>query len=61
MEKRIKVNYETIKTEEQKELIKITKDLSKALTKEEYIEIMKVYWNLLNRLVEEAEKQGIEV
>ena len=34
MEKSIKVNYETIKTEEQKELIKITKDLSKALTKE---------------------------
>ena len=61
MEEQIKVNYETINIEEQRDLIETTKILCRALTNEDYIEIMKVYGKVLNRLMSEAEKQDIVV
>ena len=61
MEEQIKVNYETINIEEQRDLIETTKILCRALTNEDYIERMKVYGKVLNRLMSEAEKQDIVV
>ena len=57
----IKINYKTINAEQQRELIETTKELCKALNSEDYIEIIKVYGKVLDRLISEAEKQGIEV
>lgn len=60
-EENIKVNYETIGVMEQRNLIEATRNLSRAMTKEEYFSIMLVYQRVIDRLVGEAEKQGIEI
>lgn len=58
-EESIKVNYKTIGVTEQRNLIEATRNLSKALTSEEYYKIMLVYNKVIDRLISEAEKQGI--
>ena len=60
-EDNIKINYETIGVMQQRNLIESTKNLCRVLTKEEYILIMSVYKIALDRVVNEAEKQGINI
>lgn len=60
-EKNIKLEYETIGVKEQINLIEATRDLSRAMTKEEYFSVMLIYQKVIDRLVNEAEKQGIEI
>lgn len=60
-EKNIKLEYETIGVKEQRNLIETTRDLSRAMTKEEYFSVMLIYQKVIDRLVNEAEKQGIEI
>lgn len=60
-EKNIKLEYETIGVKEQRDLIEATRDLSRAMTKEEYFSVMLIYQKVVDRLVKEAENQGIEI
>lgn len=60
-EENIKINYETIGVTEQRNLIEATRNLCRALTKEEYNSIMFVYKRAVDRIVNEAEKQGIKI
>lgn len=60
-EENIKLKYETIGVKEQRNLIEATRDLSRAMTKEEYFSVMLIYRKVVDRLVSEAEKQGIEI
>ena len=60
-EKNISVNYETIGVLEQRNLIEMSTTLGRAMTKEEYFSIMLVYKKVIDRLVSEAEKQGINI
>lgn len=60
-EENIKLEYETIGIMEQRNLIEMSRNLGRAMTKEEYNSIMFVYKNVIDRLVGEAEKQGIEI
>ena len=60
-EENIRINYETIGVMEQRNLIEATRNLGGAMTKEEYFSIMLVYQRVIDRLVGEAEKQGIEI
>lgn len=57
----IKVNYETIGVLEQRNLIEMATTLGRAMTKEEYFSIILVYKKVIDRLVSEAEKQGINI
>lgn len=57
----IKINYETIGVSEQRDLIETTQAMARALTKDDYMAIMLIYKDVIDRVVEEAEKQGIEV
>lgn len=61
IEEFLKLNYETIGVVEQRILIEVTRNLSKALTSDEYASIMYVYKKVIDRLVSEAEKQGIDI
>lgn len=60
-EENIIINYETIGVMEQRNLIEAARDLGRAMTKEEYFSIMLVYQRVIDRLVGESEKQGIEI
>lgn len=60
-EENIVVNYETIGAAEQKNLIEAARNLSKAMTKEEYISVMLIYQKVIDRLVIEAKNQGIGI
>ena len=60
-EENIRVNYETIATVKQRELIEITRDLGRLLTEEEFDEIMMVYKKVTDRLLAEVEKQGMDI
>ena len=60
-EENIKVNYKTIDIVKQRGLCEITRDLGRLLTKEEFDEIMMVYKKVTDRLLDEVEKQGIDI
>ena len=60
-EENIRVNYKTIDIVEQRGLLEITRDLGRLLTKEEFDEIMMVYKKVTDRLLAEAEIEGIEL
>ena len=60
-EENIKVNYKTIDIVEQRGLLEITRDLGRLLTKEEFDEIMMIYKRVTDRLLTEAEKQGMDI
>ena len=55
------VNHKTISVVEQRCLLEITKDLGRLLTKEEFNEIMMIYKRVTDRLLTEAEKQGMDI
>ena len=55
-EENIRVNYETINTEKQRDLLEITRDLGRLLTEEEFNEIITVYKKVIDRLWKEMEK-----
>ena len=60
-EENITVNYKTIDIVEQRGLLEITRDLGRLLTKEEFDEIMMIYKRVTDRLLTEAEKQGMDI
>ena len=60
-EENITVNYKTIDIVEQRGLLEITRDLGRLLTKEEFDEIMMIYKKVTDRLLTEAEKQGMDI
>lgn len=60
-EENIKINYTTIDIMKQRGLFEITRDLGRLLTEEEFEEIMLVYKKVADRLLVEAEKQGIDI
>ena len=60
-EENITVNYKTIDIVEQRGLLEITRDLGRLLTKEEFNEIMMIYKRVTDRLLTEAEKQGMDI
>ena len=60
-EENIRVNYETIGVVEQRGLLEITRSLGRLLTKEEFNEIMMIYKRVTDRLLTEAEKQGMDI
>ena len=55
------VNHKTISVVEQRGLLEITRDLGRLLTKEEFNEIMMIYKRVTDRLLTEAEKQGMDI
>ena len=59
-EENIRVNYKTIDIGEQRVLLEITRDLGRLLTEEEFDEIMMVYKKVIDRLLDEVEKQGMD-
>ena len=60
-EENISVNYKTINIVEQRGLLEITRSLGRLLTEEEFDEIMMVYKKVTERLLAEAEKQGMNI
>ena len=60
-EENIRVNYKTIDIVKQRGLLEITRDLGRLLTKEEFNEIMMIYKRVTDRLLTEAEKQGMDI
>ncbi|MEG2289071.1 MAG: hypothetical protein RSA29_04515 [Clostridium sp.] len=60
-EKNIKVEYETIGVMEQRNLIEMAQTLGRAMSREDYNSVMLAYKNVIDRLVNEAEKQGIDI
>lgn len=59
--KNIRIEYETIGVLEQRHLIEFARNLGRAMTKEEYLSIMHIYKKIIDRLVDEADNQGIEI
>ena len=55
------VNHKTISVVEQRCLLEITRNLGRLLTKEEFNEIMMIYKRVTDRLLTEAEKQGMDI
>ena len=60
-EENIRVNYKTIGVVEQRSLLEFTRSLGRLLTKEEFNEIMMIYKRVTDRLLTEAEKQGMDI
>ena len=60
-EENIRVNYKTIDIVKQRDLLETTRNLGRLLTKEEFNEIMMIYKRVTDRLLTEAEKQGMDI
>ena len=52
-EENISVNYETIDTVKQRDLLEITRNIGRLLTEEEFNEIMMIYKKVVDRLCDE--------
>ena len=52
-EENIRVNYETIDTVKQRDLLETTRNIGRLLTEEEFNEIMIVYKKVIDRLCNE--------
>lgn len=50
-----------ISISQQRQLFEMTQGLMKALTEDEFIQIASVYKNVVDRLSEQAKKEGIEI
>ena len=50
-----RLNYETIDTVKQRDLLETTRNLARLLTKEEFNEIMMVYKKVIDRLCDEID------
>lgn len=46
---------------QQRQLLELTRELSRALTEEEFLKIVSVYNSVVNRLIRQAEEEGIEI
>lgn len=46
---------------QQRQLLELTRELSRALTEEEFLKIVSVYNSVVNRLIKQAEKEGIKI
>ena len=60
-EENTRTDYKTIDIVEQTGLLEITRNLGRLLTKEEFNEIMMIYKRVTDRLLTEAEKQGMDI
>ena len=60
-EENTRTDYKTIDIVEQRGLLEITRNLGRLLTKEEFNEIMMIYKRVTDRLLTEAEKQGMDI
>jgi|GEM_PF-3592338 hypothetical protein len=61
MNENIELNYETIGVKEQRNLLELANTLNRALTKEEYTNLVGFYYGVIQRLDNEAKKQEIEI
>ena len=59
-EENIRVNYKTIDIVKQRDLLETTRNIGRLLTEEEFNKIMMVYKKVIDRLLNELEKQGME-
>jgi len=59
-DKYISVN-DGIGVSEQRQLLELTRGLMGAINREEFLRIVGVYNNAINRLTEQAKKEGIEI
>lgn len=46
---------------QQRQLLELTRELVRALTEEEFFKIVSVYNSVVNRLIKQAEEEGIEI
>lgn len=46
---------------QQRQLLELTRELARALTEEEFLKIVSVYNSVVNRLIRQAEEEGIEI
>jgi hypothetical protein len=46
---------------QQRQLLELTRELVRALTEEEFLKIVSVYNSVVNRLIKQAEEEGIEI
>ena len=60
-DKSITIEYETIGVCEQRNLIEMAMGLGRAMTKEDYARVALAYKPVIDRLEEEAKKQGINI
>ncbi len=60
-EKSVPVGENTIGVKEQRDLIDFSRNLGRALNKEEYKQIVMVFKGVIDRLCENAKKEGIEI
>lgn len=51
----------SIEVSKQRQLIELTRELVRVLTEEEFMKIVSVYNNVINRVIKQAEEQGIEI
>lgn len=59
--KSVPIGENTIGVMEQRNLIDFSRNLGRALNKDEYAQIVMVFKGVIDRLVENAEKEGIEI
>ena len=53
--------HDGISIVKQRQLIELTRGLMSSLTKEEFFQIVGVYNKAINRLTEQAKKEGIDI
>ena len=60
-EENTRTDYKTIDIVELRGLLEITRSLGRLLTEEEFNEIMMIYKRVIDKLLTEAEKQGMDI